>query len=606
VVLVDGQGPPLFTTLGLSSGGGNDAFIEDSFISGNGDYTEVRAAYQGVDFRRRVFFVDKQYFLIADQMSASAEHDYEWRLHGNGGGSSGGSYSRDGNLARWTRDSAELIAYMPESEGRSFAEVDTIHSLAAGQELTHTTLLAQQRSRNGRYLAALFPHAVDSDPPSFATLAAEGGEALSIELDGAFDIAWAKDADAESIALTSYLSDGAFGWIRTDEPEVLSYLVQDGTFLNNALPAAEQTTEMVFSAGEAVDLSLRTSPEHIVGFVRGPGTGYELTLPIGNRTLSSLAFGGEVLSSSETDGFLTLGLAGSGELDLALVVLEQAPSMQLHVQARLGIRNALSPLRTRVGRDISFEVFSFSEADSSDLTPLNADYAWEVPAALGTTPALGELELTTVSGVSEDIIFSALGAETSFTIISTPHSIRQVVIEPATAQVEPNGRQTFRAMALDRYDNTVLGRNFGWHVVGDIGTINSRTGDFTAGDAPGEGYVIAVVNTSLIFADAGASVQGSGKITVGQTRPQRYVLYANAPNPFNPSTLIRFDLPLAGSVQLIIYNALGQEVERLIEKFLPAGAHSIEWNANGRPSGIYYYALETELWRDQKKMMLVR
>ena len=68
-------------------------------------------------------------------------------MHGNGGGSSGGAYRRDNNAARWTRDRAELLAYLPELEGRVFAERDTIHSFEFRQELTHTALRVLQEGR---------------------------------------------------------------------------------------------------------------------------------------------------------------------------------------------------------------------------------------------------------------------------------------------------------------------------------------------------------------------------------------------------------------------------------------------------------------------------
>ena len=66
------------------------------------DYAEVRAEYQNVDVRRHVMFPYKDYFVIADELRDASNHLYEWRLHGNGGGSSGGSYTRSGHLARWT------------------------------------------------------------------------------------------------------------------------------------------------------------------------------------------------------------------------------------------------------------------------------------------------------------------------------------------------------------------------------------------------------------------------------------------------------------------------------------------------------------------------
>ena len=285
---------------------------------------------------------------------------------------------------------------------------------------------------------------------------------------------------------------------------------------------------------------------------------------------------------------------------------ETEREISLLVQAIQGYRRVDSPLRTRVGRTLRFEVLAFSAPDSSDLRAVE-DYTWELPEALGTSTRTGELELTTVAGVSETILFRVGAATAEFQVIITPHSIRTVEIEPAELVIEPGGRQTFRARALDQYGNSVLGKNFGWHVVGDIGTINNRTGTFVAGDAPGEGYVIAVVNTVLIFADVGATIQGTGKVVVRRSLPERFCLYQNAPNPFNPSTEIRFDLPAESRVRLAIFNLAGQEIERLIDGILPAGAHQVRWEAEGQPSGIYLYRLEAgEQQVKTRTMALVR
>jgi hypothetical protein len=357
VVLVDGEGPPLFTLAGESIGGGNDAFIEDTFISANGDYAEVRAEYQKVGMRRRVFFVGKEYFLISDQMSAEDEHEYEWRLHGNGGGSSGGAYVREGNLARWTRENGELIAYLPEREGRVFAEIDTLHSFDAGQELMHTTLQVQQRGSSSHFLAALFPRATGGDIPVFETLATHGGEGIGIRLGAGgsiVDIAWVKDASAETAATSGYLSDGAFGWIRAGEG-TLSYIVQDGTHLSDAILSDPETP--IFIANAALDLSLSTSLESIAGYVRGPGTGYELMLPIGKEmALASISFGGEVLSTSEVDGLLTLSLAGQGEIDITLAVREEAAPEPLFLRSA-DLVGEFGPYLAQNGRERLFITF---------------------------------------------------------------------------------------------------------------------------------------------------------------------------------------------------------------------------------------------------------
>jgi hypothetical protein len=93
--------------------------------------------------------------------------------------------------------------------------------------------------------------------------------------------------------------------------------------------------------------------------------------------------------------------------------------------------------------------------------------------------------------------------------------------------------------------------------------------------------------------------------------PTSYCLYQNFPNPFNPNTEIRFDLPENVRVELKIFNVLGQEVARLVDDVRPAGAYRILWDsksATGTPvaSGMYVYQIKAGKFTDAKKMMLIR
>jgi hypothetical protein len=94
-----------------------------------------------------------------------------------------------------------------------------------------------------------------------------------------------------------------------------------------------------------------------------------------------------------------------------------------------------------------------------------------------------------------------------------------------------------------------------------------------------------------------------------------YVLFQNFPNPFNPSTTIRYQLPVAGDVKLDIYNILGQKVESMIHKHQPAGYHYIIWdisrNKNQRASGVYFFHLTVKgvdgtKFEKTKKMLYMR
>jgi photosystem II stability/assembly factor-like uncharacterized protein len=93
--------------------------------------------------------------------------------------------------------------------------------------------------------------------------------------------------------------------------------------------------------------------------------------------------------------------------------------------------------------------------------------------------------------------------------------------------------------------------------------------------------------------------------------PNEFKMYNNYPNPFNPETKIKFDIPSAGngrdrSVQLKIYDILGREVAVLINESLQPGKYEINFNAANLASGIYYYRINAGDYVDVKKMVLVK
>lgn len=74
--------------------------------------------------------------------------------------------------------------------------------------------------------------------------------------------------------------------------------------------------------------------------------------------------------------------------------------------------------------------------------------------------------------------------------------------------------------------------------------------------------------------------------------PGSFELYANYPNPFNPSTNINFDIPISSGVKISIFNALGESVSELLNKTLGAGKYSASWDGSSFGSGVYFYRLE--------------
>ncbi|MCH8025138.1 MAG: fibronectin type III domain-containing protein [Candidatus Marinimicrobia bacterium] len=93
--------------------------------------------------------------------------------------------------------------------------------------------------------------------------------------------------------------------------------------------------------------------------------------------------------------------------------------------------------------------------------------------------------------------------------------------------------------------------------------------------------------------------------------PEQFALRQNYPNPFNPSTTVRFELPVAASVQLAVYDLLGRKVVHLVDGHWEAGFHQQVWNGrdlNGRevPTGIYFVLVATAEFRGSIKVVLLK
>jgi len=92
--------------------------------------------------------------------------------------------------------------------------------------------------------------------------------------------------------------------------------------------------------------------------------------------------------------------------------------------------------------------------------------------------------------------------------------------------------------------------------------------------------------------------------------PGQYALSQNYPNPFNANTLISFALPKAGKVTLEVFNVLGQKVNTLVNEYMTAGYKIVNWDGrdaqgNNVASGIYFYRLLAEDFKQTKKMLLI-
>lgn len=146
------------------------------------------------------------------------------------------------------------------------------------------------------------------------------------------------------------------------------------------------------------------------------------------------------------------------------------------------------------------------------------------------------------------------------------------------------------------------------------------------GNAPGArwghaGVYIAAQDRMIIFGGEGDSlyrdtwqynnVSVIGIEPVSNEIPKQFLLGQNYPNPFNPTTKIKFSIPLnppegGKLVRLHVFDISGRLVKVLVEGYLGAGEYVVEFDAAGLPSGVYYYRLESGIYNETRKLVLLK
>ncbi len=115
------------------------------------------------------------------------------------------------------------------------------------------------------------------------------------------------------------------------------------------------------------------------------------------------------------------------------------------------------------------------------------------------------------------------------------------------------------------------------------------------------------VDTAMYFIGHDA-ISGviTNAVAVENEAPTAFALEQNAPNPFNPSTTIRFSLTKAADVSATVYAVSGQKVATLADGHMDAGSHSLVWDASGFSAGVYFCTLESGGLSKTIRMTLVK
>jgi hypothetical protein len=140
-------------------------------------------------------------------------------------------------------------------------------------------------------------------------------------------------------------------------------------------------------------------------------------------------------------------------------------------------------------------------------------------------------------------------------------------------------------------------------------TFNDLGEIFVSDNLPIGGFYDYVRKVANLWADPSLKLKYDETVDVEEITenvPGDFVLFANYPNPFNPTTKISWQSATSSQQTLKVYDVLGNEVATLVDEYKPAGKYEVEFNADDLPSGIYFYKLVSGTFIQTKKMILLK
>ncbi len=181
--------------------------------------------------------------------------------------------------------------------------------------------------------------------------------------------------------------------------------------------------------------------------------------------------------------------------------------------------------------------------------------------------------------------------------------MNQVTLTDEITIQNPNTKFTLHSDLL-LHDDISFASGSNLTIESESGTVNiaAASGTITIG-GPGGAFKIAGGNNS---GEEDSDDEGSGDTENPQTVPQQFMLSNNYPNPFNPTTVISYQLPVTSQVTLRVFDMLGREVATLVNDVVPAGQHEVHFDASNLSSGLYIYHLQAGEFLQTKKMMLIK
>ncbi|MEW5797227.1 MAG: T9SS type A sorting domain-containing protein [Candidatus Zixiibacteriota bacterium] len=147
-------------------------------------------------------------------------------------------------------------------------------------------------------------------------------------------------------------------------------------------------------------------------------------------------------------------------------------------------------------------------------------------------------------------------------------------------------------------------------VAGLRNDLEIHTHTYLTGRGEGHNNTEAKTSPAIIMTDTGLADSQLGWLPDdGVNRkplPTKSLLLTNYPNPFNPTTVIRFSLPEPSATRIVVYNSLGQTVATLLDEYQSAGEHDVMFDRTDLAAGVYFYRLTTPHFVETRKMLLLK
>lgn len=354
------------------------------------------------------------------------------------------------------------------------------------------------------------------------------------------------------------------------------------------------------SSGYSVEISVPWSKLNII-----PTAGRKVGLELCNYDRDNNVYKGALIYSGHSwnNGIVLNGLAEVTLSDEAIVVPKSC-QLTSHVGGEKLFGNNKSTI-TWNATSIQKIKIEYSTDNGKSWTIVQSDidastqlYEWNVPAIQSLSCLLK------ISDANDPSIHATS---------SSPFSINTVIVNsPNGGEVWPGSTtQTIKWSAVNFTKvRIVFSSNNGsnWTIIADNLDASLGKFDWLVPDLSSKQCLIIVDSKSPANNDKSDALFTITK-SVGvddELVPTSFVLYQNFPNPFNPTTTIKFSLPKSEYVEVHLYDAMGKEVKTLLSKTFSAGNHQAHIDLSDFASGVYYYRIIAGSFVETKKLMLVK